>query len=69
MPYIYQDECVDQILDINQAEPEQTMKRLVRDEGIFAGVSAGGFVAAASRFSVELDSAIIVAIICDRGDR
>ena len=45
------------------------MRRLAREEGIFAGVSSGGAVTAALRLSAELENAVIVAIICDRGDR
>ena len=60
---------MDWVLDISQSESEQIMKRLARDEGIFAGVSSGGAIAAALKFSAEVEEATIVAIICDRGDR
>ena len=56
-------------MDISQDESEQMMRRLASEEGIFAGVSSGGAVAAALRLSEELENATIVAIICDRGDR
>jgi len=56
-------------LDISQSESEQMMKRLAREEGIFAGVSSGGAIAAALKLSAEVEEATIVAIICDRGDR
>ena len=56
-------------MDISQSESEQIMKRLARDEGIFAGVSSGGAIAAALKLSAEVEEATIVAIICDRGDR
>ena len=56
-------------MDISQRESEQMMKRLARDEGIFAGVSSGGAIAAALKLSAEVKGATIVAIICDRGDR
>ena len=69
MPSIYQAPKVDRVLDISQAESEQTMRRLAREEGIFCGVSSGGCIAAALRLSAELENAVIVAIICDRGDR
>ena len=69
MPSIYQAPRVDRVLDISQAESEQTMRRLAREEGIFCGVSSGGCIAAALRLSAELENAVIVAIICDRGDR
>ena len=68
LPDIYQRERVDRILDISQSESEQMMKRLAREEGIFAGVSSGGAVAAALKLSAEVQSATVVAIICDRGD-
>ena len=69
LPDIYQHERVDRILDISQSESEQMMKRLAREEGIFAGVSSGGAVAAALKLSAEVQRATVVAIICDRGDR
>ncbi|MBB3101705.1 cysteine synthase CysM [Azomonas macrocytogenes] len=69
LPKIYQSERVDQVVDMSQAEAEETMRRLAREEGIFCGVSSGGAVAASLRLSRELENAVIVAIICDRGDR
>ena len=69
LPDIYQHERVDRVLDISQSESEQMMKRLAREEGIFAGVSSGGAIAAALKLSAEVRGATIVAIICDRGDR
>ena len=69
LPDIYQAERVDRVMDISQSESEEMMRRLAKEEGIFAGVSSGGAVAAALRLSEELENATIVAIICDRGDR
>ena len=69
LPDIYQHERVDRVMDISQSESEQMMKRLAREEGIFAGVSSGGAIAAALKVSSEGEGATIVAIICDRGDR
>ena len=69
LPKIFEAERVDRVVDMSQAEAEQTMRRLAREEGIFCGVSSGGAVAAALRLSQELENAVIVAIICDRGDR
>ena len=69
LPDIYQHERVDSVMDISQRESEQMMKRLGREEGIFAGVSSGGAIAAALKLSAEVQGATIVAIICDRGDR
>lgn len=69
LPKIYEASRVDRIVDMSQAEAEDTMRRLAREEGIFCGVSSGGAVAAALNLSRELENAVIVAIICDRGDR
>ncbi len=69
LPKIYQAERVDRIVDMAQAEAEDVTRRLAREEGIFCGVSSGGAVAAMLRLSQELENAVIVAIICDRGDR
>ena len=69
MPAIFDAERVDRVIDMGQQEAEATMRRLAREEGILCGVSSGGSVAAALRLSSELENAVIVAIICDRGDR
>ncbi|AKP32623.1 cysteine synthase CysM [Yersinia aleksiciae] len=69
MPGIFRPELVDQVLDISQISAEQTMRRLATEEGIFCGVSSGGAVAGALRVAAENPGAVIVAIICDRGDR
>ncbi len=69
LPAIYDATRVDRVIDISQQESEHTMRELARQEGIFCGVSAGGAVAAALRLSSEVENAVIVAIICDRGDR
>ncbi len=69
LPSIYERDRVDRVIDISQQESEETMRRLAREEGIFAGVSSGGSIAAALRISREVDNATIVAIVCDRGDR
>ncbi|KAA1193341.1 cysteine synthase CysM [Pseudohalioglobus sediminis] len=69
LPAIYNAARVDRVMDISQRESEQTMRRLASEEGIFCGVSSGGAVASALRLSAELENAVIVAIICDRGDR
>ncbi|CAL11291.1 cysteine synthase B [Yersinia enterocolitica subsp. enterocolitica 8081] len=69
MPGIFRPELVDQVLDISQSSAEQTMRRLATEEGIFCGVSSGGAVAGALRVAAENPGAVIVAIICDRGDR
>ena len=69
LPKIYQADRVDRIIDIDQYSAENTMRKLASDEGIFAGVSSGGAVAAALKISAEVENAVIVVIICDRGDR
>ncbi|WP_100639998.1 cysteine synthase CysM [Marinobacter salexigens] len=69
LPGIYDATRVDQVLDIGQQEAEDTMRALAEREGIFCGVSSGGSIAAALRLSEQVENAIIVAIICDRGDR
>ena len=69
LPGIFDDTNIDTVMDISQSAAEQTMIRLAREEGIFAGVSSGGSVAAALEISKQVENAVIVAIICDRGDR
>nr|WP_280516021.1 cysteine synthase CysM [Photorhabdus heterorhabditis] len=69
LPGIFQKELVDKVLDITQKEAEDTMRLLARKEGIFCGVSSGGAVAGALKVAVQNPDAVIVAIICDRGDR
>jgi cysteine synthase B len=69
VPEIFDAQLVDREMDVSQAEAEEVTRRLAAEEGIFAGVSSGGSVAAALRLSREVEHAVIVAIICDRGDR
>lgn len=69
LPKIYDRSRVDEIVGMSQLEAENTMRALARKEGIFCGVSSGGAVAAALRLSKQVENAVIVAIICDRGDR
>jgi len=69
LPGIFDAAKVDQIMDISQTEAEHTMRRLAVEEGIFCGVSSGGSVSAALKISQQVENAVIVAIICDRGDR
>ncbi|MDH5515712.1 MAG: cysteine synthase CysM [Gammaproteobacteria bacterium] len=69
LPSIYDAARVDQTLEVTQAEAEQTTLALASQEGIFAGISSGGAVAAALALSTQVSDAVIVAIICDRGDR
>jgi cysteine synthase B len=69
VPEIFDAQLVDREMDVSQTEAEEITRRLAAEEGIFAGVSSGGSVAAALRLSQEVEHAVIVAIICDRGDR
>ena len=69
IPRIFDSSRVDRVMDMGQQEAEITMRRLATEEGIFCGVSSGGAVAGALRLCSELENAVIVAIICDRGDR
>ncbi|MCG7873230.1 MAG: cysteine synthase CysM [Candidatus Thiodiazotropha lotti] len=69
LPKIYDASRVDRIIDISQQDAEQTTRDLAAKEGIFAGISSGGAVAAALKLSQTVENAVIVAIICDRGDR
>lgn len=69
LPAIYDDTRVDAMIDMDQRTAEQTMKQLASEEGIFAGVSSGGSVAGALMLSEQVNDAVIVAIVCDRGDR
>lgn len=69
LPKIFERDRVDQIIDIDQHDAEVTMRALANKEGIHCGVSSGGSVFAALQLSKMLENAVIVAIICDRGDR
>ncbi|OXY80329.1 cysteine synthase CysM [Oceanimonas doudoroffii] len=69
LPGIFDRSRVDTVLDISEQEAVDTMLRLAREEGIFCGVSSGGAVAGALKLAEQVDNAVIVAIICDRGDR
>ncbi|MDD1960936.1 MAG: cysteine synthase CysM [Pseudomonas capeferrum] len=69
LPKIFDASRVDRVVDMSQQEAEDITRRLAREEGIFCGVSSGGAVAAMLRLSHEVENAVMVAIICDRGDR
>jgi len=69
LPGIFRPELVDQVLDMSQQEAEETMRLLAKREGIFCGVSSGGAVAGAIRLAHVHPGSVIVAIVCDRGDR
>lgn len=69
LPTIYEPARVDRIIDVSQQEAEEMTRRLAREEGICCGVSSGGAVAATLRLSATVENAVIVTILCDRGDR
>lgn len=69
LPKIFDRSRVDRVESVSQAEAEEMTRRLAREEGIFAGISSGGALAVALRLSAELENAVIVSIVCDRGDR
>lgn len=69
LPKIFEKKRVDRIMDVLPEQAEHMTRRLAAEEGIFAGISSGGAVDAMLRLSTELENAVIVAVICDRGDR
>jgi cysteine synthase B len=69
LPKIYDAKRVDDILFVSQTDAEQTTRRLASEEGIFAGISSGGALAVALKISQTVHHAVIVSIVCDRGDR
>ncbi len=69
LPRIFNPIKVDQVIEVSQEEATMMAKRLAKEEGVFAGMSSGGSVCAALKLAKTIDSGVIVAIICDRGDR
>ena len=69
VPSIFNPKKVDRVLEVSQAEAKAMTQRLAREEGVFAGMSSGGSVATALKIVEEIDKGVVVAIICDRGDR
>jgi len=69
LPKIFDSSKVDQIIEVSEEEARLMTKRLAKEEGIFAGMSSGGAVASALKLAENLENAIIVTVICDRGDR
>jgi len=69
LPKIFDAKRVDRVMEVTQTEAENMTRRLAREEGIFCGISSGGATLATLRLSQELSNAVIVTIICDRGDR
>jgi len=69
LPSIFEASRVDTIMDVSQKSAEQTTRDLATQEGIFAGISSGGAVSCAIKLSKKINNAVIVTVICDRGDR
>jgi cysteine synthase B len=69
LPKIYDAKRVDTLRYVNQAQAENTTRQLAAKEGIFAGISSGGGLYTALKLSQEVENAVIVTIVCDRGDR
>ena len=69
LPKIFDRKRVDRVIEVTQQESEEMTRRLAKEEGIFAGISSGGGLAAAMKVSAEVKDAVIVHIVCDRGDR
>jgi cysteine synthase B len=69
LPKIFDRSRVDRVENVSQADAEEMTRRLAREEGIFAGISSGGALAVALRIVAEVENAVVVTIICDRGDR
>ena len=69
LPRIYEHPRVDELIEVSQADAEETTRRLAREEGIFAGISSGGAMWVALQVAARARNAVIVTIVCDRGDR
>ncbi len=69
LPKIFDRSRIDRILEVTQLESEEMTRRMAREEGIFAGISSGGGLAAAVKVAKEVENAVVVQIVCDRGDR
>ena len=69
LPRIFERPRIDRILEVTQLESEEMARRMAREEGIFAGISSGGGLAAAVKVAKEVENAVVVQIVCDRGDR
>ncbi len=69
LPSIYERARVDEVMEVSQQDAEETARRMAREEGIFCGISAGGAAWVALELAKRLENAVIVTIVCDRGDR
>lgn len=69
LPKIFDPTRVDRVLDVSEADARTFTKRLAREEGVLSGMSSGGALSAAVRIANEIESGVVVFIVCDRGDR
>ena len=69
LPAIFKANKIDEILEVSEEEAREMTLRLAKEEGIFAGMSSGGSVATALKIANSIEKGVVVAIICDRGDR
>jgi len=69
LPKIFDASRIDRVENVSQADAEDVTRRLAREEGIFAGISSGGAMSVALKLAAECENAVIVSIVCDRGDR
>lgn len=69
LPKIYEPDRVDRLIDVSEDDARAMTRRMAKEEGILAGMSSGGALSAAVKLAGELESGLIVFIICDRGDR
>ena len=69
LPKIYDPSCVDELVLVEQRDAEDMARRLAREEGLFAGISAAGACWAALQIAARVEQAVIVFVVCDRGDR
>ena len=69
LPKIYDAKRIDRVEYVSQGDAEEMTRRMAREEGIFAGISSGGALTVALRVSQQVKDAVIVSIVCDRGDR
>jgi cysteine synthase B len=69
LPKIFDAKRVDRIMEVSDTDAKIMAQRLAKEEGVFGGMSSGGSVATAMKLIEEIDSGVVVAIICDRGDK
>ena len=69
LPKIYDPRFIDEMVYVSQADAEETCRRMAREEGIFGGISAAGALWVAQHIAAKVENAVIVFIVCDRGDR